>query len=183
MHSIRGGLLDAATLWGFANQIRDALQHLHHVAHWLHLDVKPDNIMWDDRVRHAHLADFSIAEPWLVPSGHSLHRVYCTEGYRPPEMYRSGSTPLHILQPSIDAWSLGCTIYIAQTGNRMIDLTRAKADVMDFVKSAAINANHLANIPPCMRKVMKFLLHPDPDSRWNLRVPFPRPVDFPNDGL
>ena len=183
LHSVRGGPLSDEALWGFANQIRDALQHLHHVAHWLHLDVKPGNIMWDDRVQHAHLADFSIAEPWPVPSKHTLHRMYCTEAYRQPEMYRVGNTPVHILQPCIDAWSLGCTIYEAQTGNRLFDVTRAKADVMDFVKSAATNASHLAGTPPCAREVLKSLLHPAPDSRWHLRVPFPRPADFTNGRL
>ena len=50
-----------------------------------------------------------LADPVLgVPSPRC--QVYCTAGYRAPELWTSETTPLMLL-PAVDVWSYGCTIY------------------------------------------------------------------------
>ena len=88
-----------------------ALQFLHQKAGVLHLDVKPQNMMWTGE--RLLIIDFSLWERWPVPATCALQRTYCTAGFRPPEMDHTkpmSRTHLHrVFRPAVDWWSLGCS--------------------------------------------------------------------------
>ena len=88
-----------------------ALNFLHRVVGMLHLDVKPMNMMWHQE--KFVLLDFSLWERWPVPADCPIRGVYCTSGFRAPEISAlrrmSQEERRMTLGPAVDLWSLGCT--------------------------------------------------------------------------
>ena len=135
---IHGGrVLEYPVLHGFGNQVRSGLVHLHGTVGWLHLDLKPANILWNDSTNHAYIVDFSLSEPWPVPATRVLQKQYVTEPYRPPELLQVGQATVFRLRPAVDAWSLGCVLAEAYTGRRLFSLRGAtiKEQVEAFLKN------------------------------------------------
>ena len=88
-----------------------ALQFLHEKVGVLHLDVKPHNMLWTG-VKLL-IIDFSLWERWPVLATRELQQLYCTSGFRPPEL--DHKTPMtqqqlrRVVGPAVDLWSLGVT--------------------------------------------------------------------------
>ena len=152
---------------GCANQLRSGLHHLHTKAAWLHLDLKPGNILWNADKHEAHIIDFSLSEHWPVRD-ERLHSVHCTGAYRPPELMTS---PIRreCIAPAVDAWSLGCTIFEAFAGRRLF-LDAAMIQEFDVAKSKLVQ-----NLPHFCRFVDGLLVR-DPTSRRYLGQPFDVPT-------
>lgn len=152
---------------GCANQVRSGLHHLHTEAGWLHLDLKPANILWNADKCEAHIIDFSLAEHWPLRE-QRLHPMYCTGPYRPPELMQS---PLRRddIAPSADAWSLGCAIFEAFAGRRLF-LTSGHIQEFDVAKSDVVQ-----KLPPCCRFIDDLLVR-YPACRRHLGQPFEMPV-------
>ena len=113
-HLRRAAPLDDEVLCGVANQVRAGVHHLHTLG-WLHLDLKPANILYDSRTRHASICDFSISERYpLLHAVAQSRGTWCTEQYRPPELLRVPCA--HYLSPHVDSWVLGCTVFEAGCG-------------------------------------------------------------------
>lgn len=97
-----------------------ALAHLNRNG-WLHLDVKPGNILFDVDARRCQLIDFSLAERFPVTSEQAagLASTYMTPGYRPPEIQAVNPAKhlQHVLRPAVDVWSLGAVLYEAEAGS------------------------------------------------------------------
>ena len=89
-----------------------ALRFLHQAVGMMHLDVKPNNMMWHNG--KLTLLDFSVWELWPVPAKRQLHSIYCTDGFRPPELTQlrrmSQQERRLVLCPAVDWWSLGCAV-------------------------------------------------------------------------
>ena len=106
-----GKFSDLANILAVAYQLGQGLFFLHS-HNILHLDVKPDNVLWDQATREVKLVDFGLAEradPVLgVPRPRC--QVYCTACYRAPELWTYETNP-SMLRPAVDVWSYGCTIY------------------------------------------------------------------------
>jgi serine/threonine protein kinase len=95
-----------------------AVRYLH-VQGWLHLDLKPSNIITE--AGRAKLIDMSVARrPGRAPAGVG---TWC---YMAPEQARGGH-----LGPSADVWGLGAVLYEATTGHSAFDPTGAGDDDAD----------------------------------------------------
>ena len=91
-----------------------ALEYLHNKG-WLHLDVKPKNMLWEAASRRLYLIDFSLSEKIPVQTG--TVEAVCTKPYRPPEAWCSPP----IVGQFTDSWSLGAATYEAATAEVLFE--------------------------------------------------------------
>ena len=127
-------------------QLARALQYLHAEARFVHLDVKPSNIVRREFDNKIALVDFGMAEP--IRPTRPLHMTYCTANYRPPELWgdeRGGQTPGHLLVPAVDMWSFGCTWWQIVAGD-MLFKVRTENKIGPLVEDFAYNRRgHFTN--------------------------------------
>jgi hypothetical protein len=140
-HWLRKNAADQSLLTSMGRQILLALNYLHTEAKYVHLDVKPANILWRRVDNKIALVDFGMAEP--ISSSKPLHSLYCTANYRPPELWPSafgGKTPGKLLQPCVDTWSLGCSWWQMTTNEILFVGQREKeieCQIMHFGSSSS----------------------------------------------
>ncbi len=91
------------------NQIGRGLKEIHDVG-LTHRDIKPDNIMIDDKGKYK-IIDFGLVKEYQEASV-TLSQVV-SEGYSPQEQYRKKGK----VTPATDIYSLGMTIYSSLTGD------------------------------------------------------------------
>ncbi|CAE7566810.1 ppk25 [Symbiodinium necroappetens] len=103
------GPLKSAALRAMLLQGASALDYLHSL-NWLHLDVKPANMLWDPLASKLYLIDFSLVES-LPLKGDIFGNNVCTQPYRPPEAWK---LPCNVGKFT-DAFSLGVSGFEAAT--------------------------------------------------------------------
>jgi Protein kinase domain len=165
--------LSKEVTYGVANQLRIGLQHVHSIG-WLHLDVKPGNVLYDPRTRHASLCDFSISERYPVrPEVAKSTRTWVTEPYRPPELFRKPSG-MH-LSAAVDTWSLGCTVFEAGCGSRLFsgDERAMRSAIVSFGTTEPPKTWGAA--PMWCQQLIAVMCCAVPAQRWKLRCPFSMP--------
>ena len=110
------GVLKASDLDTCGIQLRDGLSYLHEVG-FLHLDIKPQNILWLPQTRELLLVDFGMAEPVNRSLRSDMYDTYVTEPYRPPELWSVDVSNLNLfLTKAVDYWSYGCVVFEACCG-------------------------------------------------------------------
>ena len=107
----RGGTLPLEQLLPLAAHVAAALQYMSN-EEWVHLDVKPDNIVMGVPPR---LIDLSIARS--VDRAAGLRSPIGTDPYMAPEQCAPGDHPGEVGAPA-DVWGLGATLYRAVSGGR-----------------------------------------------------------------
>lgn len=114
-HVRNSGPLAGEVAMAAVAQMSAALGHIHSL-NIVHLDVKPGNMLWVQATKELRLMDFGMAEVIPIPPGVKIAEAYCAEMYRPPELW-TATISRSSLSVAVDAWSLGCSIYEAVTGN------------------------------------------------------------------
>lgn len=108
----------------FSRRAVFAVRDLHkHNPVIVHLDIKPDNLLYQQSQSLVKIADFGIAQigpdrsPF--PPGES-GIIQGTAAYMPPEMFENSSEPF---SPSTDVFLLGATLFEILTGHRLFTST------------------------------------------------------------
>ena len=111
-----GPLLEAVAM-KYIKQIALALRYMHEEEHICHFDVKPANILIDDK-GNAVLIDFGISKNY-DESGHetTMTPVGMSEGYAPIEQYQQN---VEEFSPVSDVYALGATLYFLLHGKRPV---------------------------------------------------------------
>lgn len=106
------GALDEAIAIKYIQQIGSALEYMHQ-RHICHYDVKPSNILLDDK-GSAMLIDFGISKGY-TEEGHqtSSSPVGISAGYAPLEQYQQN---LQDFSPATDVYGLAATLFYLLTG-------------------------------------------------------------------
>ena len=106
----RGGTVDEAVVSRWAVQICDVLDYIHsQVPPIIYRDLKPANLMLDDKNRRVMLVDFGIAR--IVRPTEKGVTAIGTMGYAPPELFAGK------VEPRSDIYSLGATMFHMLTGS------------------------------------------------------------------
>ncbi|MFY9807334.1 MAG: serine/threonine-protein kinase [Pseudonocardiaceae bacterium] len=157
--------LGAQDLGHLGRHLCSALRYLHSHG-YLHLDVKPSNIIACDGI--ARLIDLSLARP---PGRCSAGLG--TPGYMSPEQVTGGE-----LGPPADVWGIGLVLYQAATGWQPFDIPGSSAS--GSVNTSTLSLCHIQLTRPAPRirarrrlpvgvaEVIDACLHRDPDQRPTL---------------
>jgi serine/threonine protein kinase, bacterial len=107
---IRGGVVDEATVCKWAVQICDVMHYIHtQKPPIIYRDLKPANLMLDDKTERVMLVDFGIAR--IVRPTEKGVTAIGTMGYAPPELFAGK------VEARSDIYSLGATIFHMLTGS------------------------------------------------------------------
>lgn len=108
------GVLSNTDALKYIGQLCDALSEVHKNK-IMHLDIKPSNIMLDEKGERAVLIDFGISKHYDDDDEQtSSTPVGRSKGYAPIEQYNSAS--LSSFSPATDIYSLGATLYYLLVG-------------------------------------------------------------------
>ena len=88
-----------------------------HQNHVCHLDLKPGNVLMDNKKLQVKLIDFGLSKQYDDEGGQtSSTPVGISEGYAPTEQYEMGG--VSEFSPATDIYSLGATLYFLLSGVR-----------------------------------------------------------------
>ena len=113
------GALSEVEAMKYVKQVAKALKYMHEEQHMCHYDVKPANILLDDK-GNAVLIDFGISKNY-DSAGHETTTtpVGMSDGYAPIEQYSNMAE----FSPASDVYALGATLYFLLHGKRPVKAT------------------------------------------------------------
>ena len=140
-------------------QMLDALQCIHSQDPPLcHLDIKPANIMVDDK-GHAVLIDFGASKYATTDSSVSVSSVVYTPSFAPVEQLQGNRKNMG---PWTDFYSLGATLYALLTRRKPSEPSEILADqTMEKVKSLPLPPS----VSPRLRKLIVWMMSFDKTAR------------------
>lgn len=154
---------DSRSLVAIALQVADALEHVHERG-YLHLDVKPGNVQYDDG--HVVLFDFSLARA-MQSKETPLRDSSGTCEYMAPEQ-----TFLEALGPATDVFGLGVLTYRMVTGGRLpypVDRRLSEGDeprcVHHYRQTPPTPSEVNPNVSHAVSQVVMQAIEPDPLRR------------------
>jgi eukaryotic-like serine/threonine-protein kinase len=154
----RDGALPLPQILPLAAHVAGALQYMTQSG-YVHLDVKPDNIVMGLPPR---LIDLSIAR--------TLERAARTSGplgtdpYMAPEQCVA-EPPEPGLGPAADTWGLGATLFHAISGEKPFPGGSGKEDEERFPQLSEPPRELPAQAPTALRELIGEMLDPDPERR------------------
>ena len=111
------GTLSEQEAMKYVKQIAGALKYMHEELHICHYDVKPANILLDNK-GNAVLIDFGISKNYDASGQETTTTpVGMSEGYAPIEQYQQN---VEEFSPVIDVYALGATLYFLLHGKRPV---------------------------------------------------------------
>ena len=111
------GTLSETLAMKYVRQIASALKYMHEEQHICHYDVKPANILLDEK-GNAVLIDFGISKNYDAAGLETTTTpVGMSEGYAPIEQYQQN---VEEFSPVSDVYALGATLYFLLHGKRPI---------------------------------------------------------------
>ena len=129
-------------------QVADALSHLHS-KNILHLDVKPANILLDEKDSPI-LIDFGISKRYDEDGGQtSTTPAGISKGYAPIEQYQQGS--MSNFSPASDVYSLGATLFYLLTGQTPPDAMEITNEGLDQKFLSRFSANIRSSVNAAMQ--------------------------------
>ena len=137
----RTGPLGLEQMLPLALHLASALHFLHGEG-WVHLDVKPDNVILGVPPR---LIDLSVARP--LEAAALIHSTIGTDGYMAPEQRDPEAHP-GAIGPAADVYGLGVTLRHAWTGHRHAELPAGTPDALALVIEAALEPDPAARPAP-----------------------------------
>jgi len=163
---LRGGIADEATVCKWAVQICDVLHYIHtQRPPIIYRDLKPANLMLDDKTGRVMLVDFGIAR--IVRPTEKGVTAIGTMGYAPPELFAGK------VEPRSDIYSLGATVFHMLTGSDPQDNPLLIFDFSKNPRPCQINPN----ITPEMERIlMKSVAH-KPEDRHASALEFMRALE------
>ncbi|HYP29545.1 MAG TPA: protein kinase [Blastocatellia bacterium] len=154
---LRGGVVDEPSVTKWAIQICDVLHYIHsQKPPIIYRDLKPANLMIDDKTGRVMLVDFGIAR--VVRSTEKGVTAIGTMGYAPPELFAGK------VEPRSDIYSLGATMFHMMTG---ADPQDNPLLIFDFSKNPRPTAINPAISPEMERLLMKTVAHKPEDRHAN----------------
>ena len=156
----RGGPLAMQQLLPLALHMASAI-HFMGARGWVHLDVKPDNIVAGIPPR---LIDLSLATP--VAQAQRFSRPVGTDAYMPPEQCLPGSAPVG---SAADVFGLAATLWHAASGSRPWPRAEGDRDAPDpearFPQLARDPEPLPRQVPTAFEDVLRACLARDPAQR------------------
>ena len=150
---LRGGIVDEATVAKWAIQICDVLHYIHtQRPPIIYRDLKPANLMLDDKTGRVMLVDFGIAR--IVRPTEKGVTAIGTMGYAPPELF-AGS-----VEPRSDIYSLGATMFHMLTASDPQDNPLL---IFDFSKNPRPSQINPSVTPEMERILIKAVAHKPED--------------------
>ncbi|HEX5763360.1 MAG TPA: serine/threonine-protein kinase [Solirubrobacterales bacterium] len=154
----RDGAIPLAQLLPLAANVAGALQYMANRG-YVHLDVKPDNIVMGVPPR---LIDLSIAR--TVERAASTKGPIGTDPYMPPEQC-VGESEGQRIGPPADAWGLGATLFHAVSGEKPFPRRDGDEGPERFPQLVEPPRPLPADVPEELRLLIVELLDPDPAAR------------------
>jgi predicted Ser/Thr protein kinase len=142
-------------------QVAEALDSAHEVG-LIHRDIKPYNILVDDRRDHAYLADFGVTKARSRPNLTKTGQMVGTLDYMAPEQIRGQSAT-----EQTDIYALGCVLYECFTGTvpfyRETDAAVLYAHLSEPLPSVR---DHRDDLPPELDSVLTRAMAKKPEERY-----------------
>jgi len=161
-----GGRVDERIVTKWAVQICEVLGYIHSQAPpIIYRDLKPANLMLDDKTGRVMLVDFGIART-VRPTEKGVTAIG-TMGYAPPELF-SGK-----VEPRSDIYSLGATMFHMMTGTDPQDNPLL---IFDFTKNPRPSQLNSAITPEMERILVKAVAH-KPEDRHSSAVELKRVLE------
>jgi eukaryotic-like serine/threonine-protein kinase len=150
---VRGGVVDEPTVTKWAVQICDVLHYIHsQKPPIIYRDLKPANLMIDDKTGRVMLVDFGIAR--IVRPTEKGVTAIGTMGYAPPELFAGK------VEPRSDIYSLGATMFHMLTGSDPQDNPLL---IFDFSKNPMPRQINPSITPEMERLLAKSVAHAPED--------------------
>jgi eukaryotic-like serine/threonine-protein kinase len=159
----RGGPVPAEQVLPLALQVAAAIRYMAGEG-WVHLDLKPDNIVMGIPPR---VIDLSLAR--RLERAKRLRDYVGSNAYMPPEQ----CVPNEDVGPAADVWGLGATLYHAVAGRRPFSKPRSRDDLdrpeLRFPQLTEEPRPWPVLVPESLSQAIHACLQKDPDDRPTAR--------------
>lgn len=144
-----------------------------HTQHIIHRDVKPDNILFDERTKRPFLTDFGLA---ITQENHRLHpQIAGTPAYMSPEQVRGESNRL---DGRSDLFSLGVIFYEMLTGQRPFRAKTRDLLFHEIVSASPVPPRSLnSSIPTALEAICLKALAKRPTDRHPTATAFAQELE------